>query len=86
MATIAGEASKIKNQGIEVFTVGVGNAIDMQQLNALASDSNHVLTVRNHDSIYESIGDILNSICMVHAKVNLDQVVSLPNLGQDDYR
>ena len=76
----------MKNEGIEVFTIGIGNQVDSQQLDILASDSNHVLKVRDHESIFESIDDILTRICTVHAKVDLDQEVKLTNIGHEDYR
>ncbi len=89
MDSIIEEANKFKSKGIEVFTIGIGAAVDSehsQQLNILASDSNHVMRVRNHESIYESIGEILTKICTIHAKINLDQEVSLINVGKNDYR
>jgi hypothetical protein len=84
--SIRAEANRIKNEGIEVFTIGIGNTIDNEQLNILASDSSHVLKVRDHGSIYESIDDILTRICTVQAKVVLDQEVTLNNLGLNDTR
>lgn len=79
------EAFKLKSQGVEVFTVGIGSSVDYQQLGTIASDSSHVIRVRDHKSIYESISEIAQNICTVYSKMSLDKE-ELVTTGKDDYR
>lgn len=85
LSSISAAASNLKNQGIEVFVVGIGEHTDMQQLNTIASDSSHVIKVENHQFIYEKINEITEKICKANAVMSLEKD-ELIKLGRDEFR
>jgi hypothetical protein len=85
LSQIVQEANNLKNQGIEIFVVGIGNYVNMDQLNAIASSPSNVITVQNHQFIYEKISEITEKICKVNSRVYLDREESF-NLDQNDFR
>ena len=43
------------------------------------------ISVKNHESIYESISDILENVCTSYALMSFDKKESV-NIGENDYR
>jgi hypothetical protein len=78
-------ANELKSKNVQVYTIGIGNSYDIQQLKTIASDENNFISVKNHESIYESISDILENVCTSYALMSFDKKESV-NIGENDYR
>ena len=78
-------ANELKSKNVQVYTIGIGNSYGIQQLQTIASDENNFLTVKSHESIYESISDILENVCTSFALMSFDKKESV-NIGENDYR
>ncbi|KAK3798993.1 hypothetical protein RRG08_050229 [Elysia crispata] len=61
----AAAAKKLRDAGVTVFSIGVGNQTDQTELNAIASDphSTHVFSVDDFDSLSGIIGSLLKGVC-----------------------
>ena len=77
----------IKNDGVELFSVGVGNAVDVAQLDLIASDpdSTHVFTVTSFAALQTILTDLVSAVKKPEAtnlnlvlNVNPDFAVSSP--------
>ncbi len=78
-------ANELKSKNVQVYTIGIGNSYDIQQLKTIASDDNNFMSVKNHESIYESISDILENVCTSYALMSFEKEESI-NMGENDYR
>jgi hypothetical protein len=85
LSQIAQEANNLKNQGVEIFVVAIGNYVDINQLNAIASSPNNIIRVQGHQFIYEKISEITEKICKVNSQVYLGREESI-NLSENDFR
>jgi collagen type VI alpha len=49
------QASVAKERGIQIFTIGVGNGVDEEELHSVASnpDGSHVFLVESYDALQE---------------------------------
>lgn len=59
------EATTAKNSGIEIFCLGLGNNIDIPNLQSWATDNNHVLiapTLEDLEQIFEDLTENINKI------------------------
>ena len=82
---ISQAANELKSKNVQVYTIGIGNSYDIQQLKTIASDDNNFMSVKNHESIYESISDILENVCSSYALMSFEKEESI-NMGENDYR
>ena len=59
------EISKLRGTGIEVFAVGIGNAIKKDELKDIASDpdSEHVISVHNFHYLKSSVSRLSHRLC-----------------------
>ena len=78
-------ANELKSKNVQVYTIGIGNSYDIQQLKTIASDENNFLSVKSHESIYESISDILENVCTSYALMSFEKQESI-SMGENDYR
>ena len=85
MSEIIKEANEMKQKGIELYTVAIGESVDENQLKAIASSPLNMFKVSSHQSIYSEIGNILQSFCTAHAIMYLDKP-ELIKSGRDDHR
>ncbi|XP_041351171.1 collagen alpha-4(VI) chain-like [Gigantopelta aegis] len=60
--TIA-EATKLKHAGINVIAIGVGSGINRAELQGMATDSHHVFTVTNFDSLQTIHKEVQKKTC-----------------------
>lgn len=60
--TIA-QANMLKQQGVEVIAVGIGSNVNKEEINAMASDLNHVFTVSNFSALRTIREDIKKAAC-----------------------
>ena len=56
----ASAATEAQSQGIQLFVVGVGGAVNEQELNSISTDSDHLFRVA--DFMMDSIGAVSNSL------------------------
>jgi collagen type VI alpha len=56
-------AKKIRAQGIEVIAIGVGLGAQVQELNGIATDKQHVFQVDNFDSLHFLQAELQNATC-----------------------
>ncbi len=68
-ANVITEADLLKNQGVSIFTVGVGSAINHAELNAISSIplSTYKKTIANYQDIYAAINEIGQTACSTPA-------------------
>ena len=57
------EANQAKAAGITLMTVGVTSGVKVDQLRAIASEPQYVLTVDSFDSLTASIDSVISRIC-----------------------
>ncbi|KAH3775135.1 hypothetical protein DPMN_176532, partial [Dreissena polymorpha] len=59
------EAQKLRNQGVQVFAVGVGPNVDTTELNAVATDpdNTHVLTVQDFSQLQQISASLNSKAC-----------------------
>ncbi|KAK3595499.1 hypothetical protein CHS0354_021597 [Potamilus streckersoni] len=56
-------AQHLKQQGIRIIAIGIGNAINKDELYGIASDSNHVFTVTGFTALQQIREDIKKAAC-----------------------
>jgi len=61
-ATIA-EATEAKEEGIHLVVIGVGEAVELSELNEIASSKSSVVTVESYEDIHTLRPDIARIIC-----------------------
>lgn len=61
----AAEAQRLRDQGITVFSVGVGSGPNLPELNSMATDPNnqHVFVVTNFDALKQIKGTLAQKAC-----------------------
>lgn len=57
------EAKKAKDAGIRLIVLGVGNGVDVSELNSIASSTSDVLTVSNYEELSTLKSDIISRLC-----------------------
>ena len=60
----------MKADGIEIFCIGIGDAVNKDELEQMASDpkDEHIFHVDNFDTIVEIEREILRDVCSVTCK------------------
>ncbi|XP_050400838.1 collagen alpha-4(VI) chain isoform X2 [Patella vulgata] len=61
------EAQRCKNDGIVLFTIGIGDKIDMKELNAVGTNPSYVFQVAGFDVLYEIRQKLAFKACAVEA-------------------
>lgn len=56
-------ADRIKGKGVTVYSVGIGNIIDKEELKSIASDSEKVVLAESFDALQDVAGSIRILIC-----------------------
>ena len=76
-ANVITEADLLKNQGVSIFTVGVGPAINHAELNAISSIplSTYKKTIANYKDIYAAINQMTQTACWCPAFFSLRSTV-----------
>ena len=59
----ANAANRVHQAGVKVFAIGIGDHVMQTELNAIASDKNHVFHVRNFDSLHLLQEELRNKTC-----------------------
>ncbi|XP_064598669.1 cartilage matrix protein-like [Liolophura sinensis] len=60
----------IENEGYTIFSVGIGNNLDLDELNAISSDPDSTFTLRaDFDSLNTILNTLIDSACRVLAPV-----------------
>lgn len=61
----AAEAQKMRDQGITVFSIGVGSGLNKPELDAMATDpdNQHVFVVNNFDALKQIKGELQQKAC-----------------------
>ncbi|XP_078315734.1 collagen alpha-6(VI) chain-like isoform X2 [Crassostrea virginica] len=57
------QANLLKATGATVVAIGIGSSVDKTELNAIASDTNHVFTAQNFDSLQTIKEDVKKAAC-----------------------
>ena len=57
------EANKLKQMGVTVMAIGIGSGVKTDELNAMASDPNHVFTTSNFDALQTIRNDVKKAAC-----------------------
>ena len=65
MTVTSQEATKLRNNGITIFSIGVGSGAKLTELNAMATDPDktHVFTVTNFSSLDKIKGTLAQQTC-----------------------
>ena len=56
-------ATKLKQKGINIIAIGVGNGINQAELQGMATDIHHVFTVTNFDSLQTIHKEVQKKTC-----------------------
>lgn len=56
-------AKKIKSKGVTVFSVGIGDSIDKDELKSIASDNDKVVLTDSYGALKNLAGSIKKLIC-----------------------
>lgn len=57
------KANQLKNMGVKVISVGIGNSVSKVELNGIATDLQHVFTVTNFDVLKSIQYEIKTAAC-----------------------
>ena len=59
-------AREARDDGIELYVIGVGDSTDMNEINGIASDpdEDHVFSVRDIDDIEDESAALLDRLCL----------------------
>lgn len=60
---ISTQAQALHASGAEVIAVGIGNSVSNSELEAIASDSNHVFQVQDFDLLSTIQNQLTNAAC-----------------------
>ena len=56
-------ANKVHQENFTVFAIGITGAVNLKELRAIASDNNHVLTVKDFSDLNGIVGTLEKSTC-----------------------
>jgi hypothetical protein len=56
-------SDRIKGKGVIVYSIGIGNIIDQEELKTIASDPSKVVLAKSFGALQELAGSIRNIIC-----------------------
>ena len=59
----AAAADRVHKSGVKVFAIGIGNHVMKTELNAIASDKDHVFHVQNFDALHLLKEELQNKVC-----------------------
>ncbi|OWF38639.1 Collagen alpha-6(VI) chain [Mizuhopecten yessoensis] len=57
------EASRLKQIGVKIISVGIGTQVSQEEINGIASDSNHAFTVATFDALHTIQSELENTAC-----------------------
>ncbi len=62
---VSGPARQLKNSGVVIFSVGIGQSLSMQELRVMASDpvNQHVLTLENFSQLARLAEQMSSQTC-----------------------
>ncbi|XP_033736275.1 collagen alpha-1(XII) chain-like isoform X2 [Pecten maximus] len=81
--TTAAMAAKVHQAGIEVVAIGIGNGVRMSELQAIASDSKHVLTVESFLALASIQHNLASTTCSSCKTSQADVVFILDSSGSE---
>lgn len=83
---LAPSAQQLANQKIEVIALGIGDGVDLEELNvATNGKQNNIIRLTGYEKLYENLDVIVQKICSLNAEIGLGQVY-YQRLGRSDYR
>lgn len=73
-------AEQLLNHGVEVFTLGIGKEVDLNELNEISSnpDSDHVSTIKNFNFLEEVEKKLAKNICQSNQNFDVRTIDRLP--------
>ncbi|EDO40880.1 predicted protein [Nematostella vectensis] len=71
-------SQKLKDRGIDVYTVGVGDDVDLFELLSISSGDKYTYSAKNFDELQAKVQEILQEQC-TGCKNTLDLVFGIPN-------
>ena len=58
------EANLLKQEGVTIIAVGIGNQVDRRELDGIASNPNDVIVARNFVDLQDQLGRLLDRACV----------------------
>ena len=71
------EVNILKQQNIEVFTIGVGSKYDSNELRQIASTPENFVHIKDFGSIFDKVAEITQRVCTVQAKIEFNTKVNV---------
>lgn len=85
ISSLTTAANKLKQKGISVFAVGIGQDVDESELLAVASSPDQVFLFDSHDSLFTRLDELTSSVCSSHIDVPVGRV-EIERLAEHDVR
>ena len=85
ISSLTTAANKLKQKGISVFAVGIGQDVDQSELSSVASSPDHVFLFDSHDSLFARLDELTSSVCSSHIDVPVGRVET-ERLAEHDVR
>ncbi|XP_067680566.1 collagen alpha-6(VI) chain-like [Haliotis asinina] len=76
-------AKQLHNNHINVVAIGIGNEVNKDELNAIASNSKHVFTVPDFDALHTIHNDITDTTCKLCDSTPMDLAFLLDGSGSE---
>jgi hypothetical protein len=86
LAAVKSESDQLKNEGIELFSIGIGTGIKQDELNAMASFQQNVMLITNYNALVNSINAITLKACEANAIVPLNKEVETKAIEPQELR
>lgn len=78
-------AKLLKDEGVEVFVVGLSDKVDERELNLMASRSENVFKFKSVESVIQELDKLTSAICSVNVELAFNKK-ELIKLGAQDVR
>ena len=85
-ADLGPPARELADRKIEVFALGIGNAIDLNELKVATNNKDqNIIRMNSYKSLYENIDTIAQKVCSLSVEFYLNELYH-QRLGSYDYR
>lgn len=85
-ADLGPAARELADRNIEVIALGIGNAIDLNELKVATNNKEqNIIHINSYKSLYENIDTIVQKVCSLSVEFSLNEVYH-QRLGSYDYR
>lgn len=85
-ADLTPAAQQLSQQGIQVIALGIGNAVDRNELRIVTNGKEeNIVQLSSYEELYQNLDIITQKICSVNVEI-LKNRVEFQRLGVNDYR